>query len=155
RTTRTRGVSRVRHTRWMHWSIGERGSVEGVLFWKNAMYALRSAGGLILLRFVALMTVLMGGAITLASTESRGPAAGLCVLALGLSAFVFILGPQVVRTDLRSDLRHLELLRTWPVRPAALIRGEMLWPAFQVTVLGWATLACAGVLSAAAFPDVP
>src|SRR5262249_19189227 len=113
-----RAVPRVSLRRWATWSLHETGSVEGLLFWKNGMYALRSAGGLMLMRFVALMAILVGGAITMASTYSRGAAAGFCVLALGLSAFVVILGPQVVRTDLRADLRHLVMLRTWPVRPA-------------------------------------
>jgi ABC-2 type transport system permease protein len=152
---RTGVVSGVRRARWAGWSLAASGPVEAVFFWKNGMHALRSTGGLMLMRFVALMAVLVGSAITLASAYTQGPAAGFCLLALGLSAFVLILGPQVVRTDLRADLRHLELLRTWPVRPAALIRGEMLWPVFQVTIVEWIALVMTSLLSPAAFPDVP
>jgi hypothetical protein len=31
----------------------------------------------------------------------------------------------------------------------------MLWPVFQVTVVGWITMTCAGILSPAGFPQVP
>src|SRR5262249_37754582 len=62
---------------------------------------------------------------------------------------------QTLTSDLRSDLRHLELLKTWPVKPAAVIRGEMLWPGLIVTLCAWCALGCAAAFSAAAFPEWP
>jgi hypothetical protein len=62
-----------------------------------------------------------------------------------------LLGPQMLRTDLRQDLLHLELLRTWPVRPSALVRGEMLWPAALLTAVAWALIGLALYLSGAVF----
>jgi hypothetical protein len=60
-----------------------------------------------------------------------------------------------MRLDLRSDFEHLELLKTWPVRPAELIRGEMAWPAAFVTAIAWAGILCAALFSGAAMPEVP
>ena len=40
-----------------------------------------------------------------------------------------------LRIDLRQDLRHLELLKTWPVKASAVVRGEMLWPGVVITVV--------------------
>ena len=43
------------------------------------------------------------------------------------------------------------MLKTWPVRPAAVVRGEIAWPAAVITALAW-TLGVIGMfLSAAAF----
>ena len=38
------------------------------------------------------------------------------------------MAPQILRIDMRQDLRHLELLKTWPVKASAVVRGELLWP---------------------------
>ncbi len=46
-----------------------------------------------------------------------------------------------VRSDLRGDLRHLDVLKTWPVKSAAVIRGEMLWPTLSLTLCAWFALA--------------
>jgi hypothetical protein len=56
-------------------------------------------------------------------------------------------------SDLRGDLRHMELLKTWPVKGGALIRGEMLWPALLLTMLAWLAFACGTILSVTAFPS--
>ena len=71
---------------------------------------------------------------------------------LVIAAFCALLGPQTVRSDLRGDLRHLDVLKTWPVKSAAVIRGEMLWPTLALTLCAWFALVCATVFSAAAFP---
>jgi hypothetical protein len=66
-----------------------------------------------------------------------------------------LLGPQMARSDLRQDLLHLEVLKTWPLRPADVVRGEMLWPASIIILIAWLALACATILSAAAFKTTP
>jgi hypothetical protein len=42
-----------------------------------------------------------------------------------------------MRNDLRQDLANLALLKTWPVRGAALIRGEIFAPTVVVSVVAW------------------
>jgi hypothetical protein len=76
----------------------------------------------------------------------------LCSFAIGAAMFTVLLGPQVVRIDLRDDLRHLELLKTWPLEAAAVIRGEMLCAGALLTGAAWLAIASATILSAAGFP---
>ena len=132
------------------------GRAENVFLWKNAMGMLRGTSGLSLIRyFVPLIAVAVSlSAALMSMTQARGIAMTLCTVAVGISAFCVVLGPQVVRTDLRSDLRHLELLKTWPVRAADVVRGEMLCPAVVLTSIVWLALACATILSAAGFPQL-
>ncbi|HYM21969.1 MAG TPA: putative ABC exporter domain-containing protein [Vicinamibacterales bacterium] len=133
------------------------GRPETVFLWKNGTSMIRATSGLALFRyFVPLiaLSVMISTAI-MSARDAHGLAATLCTIAIGVAAFAAVLGPQVVRTDLRSDLRHLEILKTWPVRPAAVVRGEMLCPAVVLTSVIWLAILCAGILSAAGFPQMP
>ena len=60
--------------------------------------------------------------------RANGLASLLGAFALAGTAFAILLAPQVVRMDMREDLAHLELLKTWPVKASAVVRGELLWP---------------------------
>src|SRR5207249_4440099 len=57
----------------------------------------------------------------------------------------------ILRLDLRQDLEHLELMKTWPVPPGALVRGEIVWPAALLTAITWAMILIGLVLSGVAF----
>ena len=83
--------------------------------------------------------------------RARGLAQAIGLLATFAAVFAIVLGPQMLRIDLRQDLQHLELLKTWPVRAAAVVRGEMLWPAAVITTLAWVLGVVGIVLSAATF----
>jgi ABC-2 type transport system permease protein len=89
------------------------------------------------------------------SPGAGGPAAAFATVSLAIAGFCAILGPQSMRGDLRGDLPHLEQLKTWPVRAAAVIRGEMLWPATALTLCAWLALVCGTIFSTAAFPELP
>jgi hypothetical protein len=67
--------------------------------------------------------------------------------------FVLFVAPQSLKADLRSDLRHVDLLKTWPVTPAAMVRGQLLWPVVVLTLAAWVTMAVGLVLSPQAYPD--
>jgi hypothetical protein len=95
---------------------------------------------------------MVSAAAGISRSQNRGIAASLCVAALLLAAMATLLGPLSVTSDLRGDLKHLEVLKTWPVKGGALIRGEMLWPGVLLTMSAWLALTCAIVLSQAAFP---
>ena len=90
-----------------------------------------------------------------AATRATGVATVCGLIALAVAAFAIVLGPQVVRSDLREDLLHLELLKTWPIAPSSVVRGEMLAPVAMLTVIAWAAIVSALALSAAAFTRVP
>src|SRR5262249_19949681 len=64
------------------------------------------------------------------------------------------MAPQAIRIDMRQDLEHLEVLKTLPVRAAAILRGELLWPGALMTALSWTMIAIATLMSAFAFPHV-
>ncbi|PYR06852.1 MAG: hypothetical protein DMG00_17765 [Acidobacteria bacterium] len=130
------------------------GRPEFVFFWKNAVQMVRATTGVALLRYAVALTVIAvaASAAISSATQARGLAMTLCSLAIGVAGFSVVLGPQIVRTDLRSDLRHLDLLKAWPVASAAVMRGEMLAPGIALTGVAWLALTCAAILSAAGFP---
>jgi ABC-2 type transport system permease protein len=150
RTKGRRGVP-VPRVRAAAWSLPLSGRIETLFLWKNAMQTLRGANIRVL--FIVNLVV-VAAAARVSTTGPSEPAEALCAVALFVSAFSIVLGPQSVRSDLRGDLRHLELLKTWPVNAAAVVRGEMLWPAMLLTVCAWFGLLCATLLAAAAFPQL-
>jgi hypothetical protein len=135
------------------WPLALSGRTEMAFMWKNGMQTVRS------LNISSLWGPIIGlgfglTGFTIGMSRTRGLAAAMCLVALLLAVAMALLGPMSVMSDLRGDLRHMELLKTWPVKGGALIRGEMLWSAVLLTVLGWLALACAAILSAAAFPQL-
>jgi len=136
-------------------SLSLTGRPEPAFFWKNGVQTLRLAG-ISAIRIGMAVLGVCGAAVSVAvnTFHLRGAAAAGCAVAMAVATFTAILGPQIVRTDLRSDLVHLELLKTWPVRAGAVIRGEMAWPALMLTAIGWMAIALAAALSPAAFPRI-
>ena len=57
--------------------------------------------------------------------------------------------------DLRQDLAHLELLKSWPLRGATVLRGEIVWSAALVTVIAWAFGLLAMALSMVSLSRIP
>jgi hypothetical protein len=140
------GLPRLRGTRW---PLPLDGRGETLFLWKNGMQTLRELNAksvvpLVLLAAYAVVGVRFG--------MSTSVAAAVCLAALVLAAGAMLLGPGSVMNDLRGDLRHLELLKTWPIKGSVVIRGEMLWPGLLLTGCTWCLIAAAMVLSGAAFP---
>ena len=95
------------------------------------------------------------GTAFMSGSQSRNAAALLGGAGRHDRRFAIMMGPQMARSDLRQDLLHLELLKTWPLRGADVVRGEMIWPASVVVIVSWLALACATILSSAAFTTTP
>jgi ABC-2 type transport system permease protein len=133
------------------------GRLEWAIFWKNAMQTFRAVN-LPLRRLVGpaigLVVGLSGAALGMSAGQNRGPAGFITALGFAVTVMSLFIGPLIMRLDLRSDFEHLELLKTWPVRPAELIRGEMAWPAAFVSAIAWAGILCTALFSGAAMPDV-
>ena len=129
-----RAVSKYR-TRQVGWTLGLRGRAEPVFVWKAALQTFRVVDRRVMVRltlvliWLALIIALVPGA--------RGFAQMMGVFAAIGCGFTTLMVPQMLRIDLREDLRHLELLKTWPVRAAAVVRGEIAWPAMLVTAMAW------------------
>ena len=135
------------------WALAPAGRPEGAFVWKAATEAVRLVNPLTLLRFVLPLVAFLIAA-TLTGVFPRGLLQLIAVLALVVVGFCTLMGPQVVRSDLRQDLEHLDQLKTWPVPAGSVIRGEILWPVATLTVLVWLAIIVAAVLSPSAFPEV-
>lgn len=143
------GAASTTQARSSPWPLAASGPTELMFMWKNAVQVHRETSLAAVVRYGAPILVL---AMTLSSAYMRGArahgaAAGalLGTVAAFLAAAVVVFGPQIARTDLRQDLLHLELLKTWPVRASAVIRGEMLWPGATLTAVAWVAILCAAV----------
>ncbi|MDR1989403.1 MAG: hypothetical protein LBQ09_04140 [Acidobacteriaceae bacterium] len=134
----------------MRWVLSTTGRAETAFVWKNVLQTLRVVDWRAWLPWLApLATVTL--VVTLIP-RIRGLAQAASIVATFFTAFLAVMGPQILRDDLRRDLLHLDVLKTWPVRAAAIIRGEILWPACMVTLLTWGSGTLALVLSAESFP---
>ena len=69
----------------------------------------------------------------------------LLVILCGIVAvYTILLGPQIVRQDLRGDLANADILKTYPIEGWRLALGELLAPTAVLTLLLWACiLVCA------------
>lgn len=117
------------------------GRPEAALLWKNLILLGRYASPRVLLRMMLPLVIMS----LLASTSKAGVT--LAPLALMCAAFFTLLGPYMVRNDLRHDLPRLAILKTWPVPGWSLVLGELLAPAVVLTTLVWTALAAALALS--------
>lgn len=130
--------------------LSGKGRPEFALAWKNWL-ALRRVYGASL--SLVLLLVGLGFGSTLwgvfhtgrqGSTLQLLGAAFVAVLALT----TVLIGPLLFRTDLRSDLRRLDVLRTLPLSGLQVVQGELLAPAVLLSATEVAMLVLALGLSA-------
>jgi len=124
----------VRGTASTPFTLAAEGPPETAILWKNLILVGRYVSLRTLLRLLPVIVIF--GMIA-QGQGGRGVASFLAAICLPLAAFAVLLGPQMMRNDLRQDLGNLALLKTWPVRGAALIRGEVLAPTVVVSVVAW------------------
>jgi hypothetical protein len=116
------------------------GPPETAILWKNLILLGRYASLKTLLRLLPIFFVF------LPLSRAKGSSIGLAAMAgsLTLASMTVLMGPGMMRNDLRQDLRRLAVLKSWPVSGASVVRGELLAPALVLTVIAWlALLACA------------
>lgn len=130
------------------------GAPEWALVWKAANQTRRLVTTRALLRFtLPFVSVLV--LATAAGAFPRGLAELFSVLAIVSMGFGALMGPQIHRTDVRQELEHLALLKTWPVASGAVLRGLLIWPVSIVTVSVWGLVFTASLLAPFAFPGLP
>jgi len=154
RTSNNAAVQTVTYrTRANGWTLAATGRPETVFAWKAAMQTLRLVDQRSLARIGA---VLAGLIVAAAASLGRGNGLASMVAAFAVigTAFSILMAPQILRADLRQDLQHLELLKTWPVKSSAVVRGELMWPGALITAIAWILLAVALLLSGALFARV-
>jgi hypothetical protein len=108
------------------------GNTAYAILWKNVLLAqrsIRSARGLLMVLVIVTTVIVLGDG---GSGDSllRGIASLLLIAAATLTIF----GPFAVRNDLRTDLRHIETLRTYPVRSRDLVAAEVAAPVLALTL---------------------
>jgi hypothetical protein len=134
------------------WALAPIGRAETAFVWKAAMQTLRVVDRRSLFRLAAVIFVISIASISIG--RARGLAAIVGVFALAGAGFSVLMAPQILRIDLRQDLHHLELLKTWPVKASAVIRGEIAWPGALITASAWVLIGLALLLSAANFSGI-
>lgn len=123
--------------------LASHGRPEMAILWKNLIGMSRMLSWTMLIRVAPLVAL-----VALAVARGRNSTANvLTVACLIVAGFAALLGPQITRSDLRQDLTALAVLKTWPVRGAALVRGEVLAPGIVLIVLTSLALIAAAVLS--------
>ena len=133
------------------WTLAPSGRPEPAFAWKSALQTFRVVDRRVILRVIAI--VLWIAILVSSLSRTRGWSAAGGMFSLTGAILATILGPLALRIDLRQDLQHLELLKTWPLRAAAVVRGEMLWPSAMLTVVAWTFIAVAWIFSRPVFPD--
>lgn len=117
------------------------------IYWKNLTAVMRTAR----IRKVAIAFALGAAALGLLSLQQGGPIPSAIGALCGTwAAFSIALGPQWVRNDLRTDLLHLELLRSYPVSGAEILAAEA---AAAATVLTLVQLMLVGLAYCALLGD--
>jgi len=117
------------------WRLDPVGRAETAFVWKAVLQMTRTVDRRVLLRGLLILAWMVGASMFV--TRARGLVLLMGVFATWGALFSLFMAPQVMRMDLRQDLAYLELLKSWPVRGAAVIRGEIAWPTAAVTAITW------------------
>ena len=129
--------------------LGLEGPAETAILWKNLILLGRYVSAKTLLRLLPIVIMLAVAA------QSSGRAGGIATAVAGMSiwlaAMFVLMGPQMMRNDLRQDLAHLSMLKTWPVSGAAIVRGEVLGPAIVMSAATWLLLLLGALLGTGLF----
>ncbi len=120
------------------------GRPEIALLWKNLILCGRFATWRIFARFVPVLVV---ASVVIARGSSSGLAEVVLFVSLTSAAMIVLIGPQSLRSDLRHDLVHFQLLKSWPVPGSVLLRGELLAPAVVLTATTWLLIFTAAIFT--------
>ena len=119
------------------------GRPEIALLWKNLILASRIARWSV---FVRLLPIVALGAFIVSQAARTVADALATICALG-AACVTLIGPQIVRNDLRQDLSQFATLKYWPVTGGTIVRGEVLAPTVLLSAIVWILMTAVLLLS--------
>ena len=127
-------------------SLSAGGRPEIAILWKNVLMIGRYLSVRNVITVAAPRIALAAVTAVSGSRHSSGLAAAafICLLCAAVAP---LMGPQMMRNDLRADLAHLPILKTWPLDGEAIIRGEILAPALLISGLSWLCVVLALLLS--------
>ena len=105
--------------------------------WKNVVASTRNLRpAVLIIPFVTVAAILGGGSVL--GESSWADTAGFAALAL--TGMLLFFGPIWIRNDLRGDLGHLDLLRSYPLRGRTVAAGEIAASVLLLTTLELALL---------------
>jgi ABC-2 type transport system permease protein len=111
------------------------------IVWKNAIALRRTLKPGALVR----LPILAFAAASFFGWKSGNPAFVISVTAFVMGIMFPLIALQVLRSDLRTDMMHLPLLKSMPLAGADLVLAEVASTAIPVAILRFALLAIAGV----------
>jgi hypothetical protein len=144
RQPRDRMAPRAPRSTRVPFELAAQGRPEAAVIWKNLI----SLGRYGSIRTVVSVLAAVVGVGFVVAQGAGGFAAGLARLAAFAAGVTVFFGPQITRNDLRQDLAQLAVLKSWPVRGAALLRGEVLGPTVFLSAIALVLLVAAAPLSA-------
>jgi ABC-2 type transport system permease protein len=95
--------------------------------------------------FIAAVAIAAGCAWLAGHPGYRAALAAVTAISLTIAVFNLILGPQVIRNDLRADLPNADILKTYPLRGWQIVLGELLTPIAILTAIVWLALLAAAL----------
>ena len=133
--------------------LASTGRPEIAFLWKNLLstwqyFTFRTL--LICAAVIIGMSVWMG-----AQPGGRGFMPGIGFIALFFGGYTLIVGPQFARQDIRSDLVHADVLKTYPLPGWQIVLGEVLTPVVILTGVLWLTILAVALTSHPAMVGLP
>ena len=125
--------------------LGSSGRPELAFLWKNLLSTATYFNLRVLATAAAI--ILVGSKWFLSGTTPDIRAARVVVgmISLTAGAYVLLLGPHLARQDLRGDMPHADILKTYPLRGWELLLGQILTPVAILTGLTWLCLLAAAL----------
>jgi hypothetical protein len=123
--------------------LASRGRPEVAFLWKNLLAISNTVNwrGLIVVAALLFQAAAIG--ISLSASTHRGHIE-VALVVVGIASvaafYVLLIGPQLARQDLRSDLANVDLLKTYPLPGWQLVVGELLAPIAILSSLLWLLL---------------
>lgn len=142
-----RGNVSVAKARKPAFALGPSGRPELAFLWKNLL----ATGGFFRPRPVLLFAAAIVGVTSWISRHDDFAAANMVLTVVGLVILVMtvLLGPQIARMDLRTDLANSDILKTYPLRGWQIVLGEVATPVVILCVVFWLALLTVWLASSA------
>jgi hypothetical protein len=144
KSRRRRGVILPTQVRAFPWRLSPRGRPAVALVWKNLVSLARVTP---VRALIGLGGFLFGMVALVIGLTDAGAPYGLIAafLAVLTATFTALFGPVFVRNDLREDLFHIDVVKTFPLSGRAVVRAEILGSWLVLTGIELAALAGAAI----------
>ena len=125
--------------------LGSSGRPELAFLWKNLLSTATYFNLRVLATAAAIILVGSKWFLTGTTPDIRAARIVVGMISLTAGAYVLLLGPHLARQDLRGDMPHADILKTYPLRGWELLLGQILTPVAILTGLTWLCLLAAAL----------